>query len=243
MEFLEYLLLAGSAFLGSVISAIVGMIGGVVLLSLMTFFLPLSVVVPIHGIVQLASNLSRLIGLRQHLVKKILYPTMLTLPIGTALGTLILDRILHQEVFYLLIVALIFYVLFKPKKMPSLQIPYWAFAVLGFVVGVLNPIIGAIGPIYGPFLLRDDLIKEEIIATQAAMQALAHVLKVPAFLYLGFKYQEHLLLFVIMISAVVLGTKYGIVLFKRISDEKFRLFYRASLLFAALRLLYKAAGG
>ncbi len=127
--------------------------------------------------------------------------------------------------------------------MPSLQIPYWAYSILGLFVGVLNPIIGAIGPIYGPFLLRDDLIKEEIIATQATLQAVSHLMKIPAFLYLGFRYEEHLLLFIIMILAVILGTKYGIRLFKRINEENFRLFYRAALLFAAIRLLYKAAGG
>ena len=48
------------------ISGILGMAGGVTLLGVMTALLPAPVVVPLHGIVQLASNWTRTWAFRRH---------------------------------------------------------------------------------------------------------------------------------------------------------------------------------
>ena len=67
---------------------------------------------------------------------------------------------------------------------------------------------GATGPLLAPFFLRDDFEKENVIATKAACQFWLHLLKIPAFLTLGFNYLEHAPLLVCLIVAVIVGT-YG----------------------------------
>ena len=53
------------SFFTSAFTAIIGMGGGIVLISLMPGLLPVQAVVPVHGVVQLASNTSRAaLGLR-----------------------------------------------------------------------------------------------------------------------------------------------------------------------------------
>ncbi|MEZ4743542.1 MAG: sulfite exporter TauE/SafE family protein [Bdellovibrionota bacterium] len=235
-----WLILTFSAVFTSVISAVIGMAGGIVLLSIMTFFLDLSTIVPIHGFVQLTSNFSRSLRLRQHIEKRILIPTIIGLPIGTFISTQIIRSVSNKEIFYFLIATLIFYVLFKPKKLPQLKIPFWSFGILAIVVGILGPLIGATGPLMAPFYLRNDLNKEQIVATKASAQMAGHLLKVPAFLYLGFDYSKYLLLILLMSIGVIIGTNVGVSILSKINESTFRLTFRTALFIAACRITYKA---
>ena len=54
-----WVLLAVVAFATATVSGVLGMAGGIALLGVMAMLLPAPAVVPIHGAVQLASNLSR----------------------------------------------------------------------------------------------------------------------------------------------------------------------------------------
>ena len=56
MELLELSVLAGAALATSILSAVVGMAGGITLLSVMLLFLDPLVAIPLHGAVQLVSN-------------------------------------------------------------------------------------------------------------------------------------------------------------------------------------------
>ncbi len=233
-------LLTVSAVLASGISAVVGMAGGIVLLSIMTFFLDLSVIVPIHGIVQLVSNSTRSLSLFKDIHMKIFLPSLIGWPLGTLASVYILQSIENREIFYFLIAALIFYTVFKPKRLPALKIPFWSYALLTFVAGLLNPIIGATGPMLGPFFLRPDLNKQQVVATKAATQTVGHFLKIPAFLFLGFDYLNYWLLTLCMVLAVVIGTRLGVKVLKAISEKSFRIIFKSALLIAAVRILYKA---
>ncbi len=237
---LALIVLCLSALLASTISAVIGMAGGIILLSIMTFFLDLSVIIPVHGIVQMVSNSTRAFSLKESIETRILFPSIFGLMVGTALSTQLIRWIPNREYFYILIAALILYVLFKPKKTPSLKIPFWSFGILSLFVGILSPIVGAIGPILAPFYLRDDLSKEQIVATKAATQTFGHFLKIPAFLYLGFDYWNYLDLIIVMIIAVIVGTKIGVRILKKVEERTFRFIFRAALLIAALRLIYKS---
>ena len=55
----EISILAGAALATSMLSAIVGMAGGIILLSVMLLFLDPLVAIPLHGVIQLISNGSR----------------------------------------------------------------------------------------------------------------------------------------------------------------------------------------
>ena len=54
------LILAVAAFLTATVSGVIGFGGGMLLIAIMPMFLPPLAVVPVHGVVQLASNASRM---------------------------------------------------------------------------------------------------------------------------------------------------------------------------------------
>lgn len=233
------LILSLFAILTSIISAVIGMAGGIVLLSFMTFFLTLEIIIPVHGIVQLASNGSRALYLLQNVHRGIIAWFALGAPIGAFVSAYFIQKLDDERLPLILIAALIFYVLFKPKKLPPLKIPIPAFALVGLATGFLGLLIGAVGPLLAPFFLRDDLKKEEIIGSKAACQVLVHTMKVPAFLYLGFAYQDHIFLIAAMVIGALIGTKLGVIALGKLDENIFRWIYRTALLAAAIRLIYK----
>lgn len=233
-------LLALMAFLTSGLSAVVGMAGGITLLSFMTFFLPFQQIVPIHGVVQLVSNSTRAIVLRKNVMITIFLYFMGGSGIGTFVSTWLVWEVLSPSIPMLMISALIFYSVFRTSKLPPLKIPFWGFAILGLVAGFLGPIIGAVGPLLAPFFLRDDFTKEQIIATKASVQLVGHFFKLPAFMIVGFDYLDHINLIVIMSLMAILGTNVGVTILKKIKDKHFQIVFKSALFISALRLIWKA---
>ncbi len=227
------------AIVTSIISAIIGMGGGILLLAIMTFFLPIQLAIPIHGIVQLVSNSSRVYLLRKHVRWKFFKYFVVGLPIGASLSTVLLMKLLEKEHIYILLVSLIAYALFKPKKLPELKVkpPLWIF--IGIGTGISAILVGAVGPLIAPFFLRSDFTKEEIISTKAVMQTSAHLIKIPAFLFLEFNYSEYISLTVLMGISAIIGTKLGVLVLDKVDNKLFLILYKLFLGIAGLRILYK----
>lgn len=229
-----------ATFLTATLSGLIGMAGGVTLLAIMTFFLEVQVIVPIHGSVQLVSNASRSVFLKENIVWWIFFPFALFAPLGSFVAYSFLKQIASEEFFLIPMALIIFYVLFRPKNVPAIRMGRFGFSVLGFFAGVLSPLMGATGPLLAPFFLRDDLSKESIIATKAVTQTWTHLLKIPVFLGLAFPYHDYMLLIGVMAVMATLGSRYGTYLLGKIPEDVFRLMYRVALALAAFRLLYKA---
>ena len=229
------------SFFTSALSAATGMGGGVLLFTVMTFYFPVSVIIPIHGVIQFFNNLLTLMFLRGHLLKSLLKPFILGSLPGILLGAWLLDRIIQTSFPQMIILALILYSLFRPKKLPDLELQHKNFVWVGFVTGLLGIIAGAIDPVLAPFFVRKDLNKEQIIANKAAMQAFVHFTKIPVFLYLGFDYVPYLGFCLLTNLACVLGTRFGIAMLRRMSENVFLKVFKAALLATGLRMLYKLA--
>ena len=224
--------------LTSAISGAVGMAGGVLLLSAMTFFIPVATIVPIHGVVQLVSNSSRFVLLRKHLRRKIIWAFSLGLPIGAIPSALIISNIEHKHFFFLGISIIIFLSLFKPKDL-RFHIKEQYFFFIGIAVGFLGLFVGATGPFIAPFFLNNNFSKKEIVANKACIQTLGHLIKIPAFMSLNFNYGPHMSLMCLLSLGAIGGTFLGVSILKKINENIFRKIFRVALLFAAFRLLFK----
>ncbi|MDH5581267.1 MAG: TSUP family transporter, partial [Bdellovibrionales bacterium] len=123
--------------------------------------------------------------------------------------------------------------------LPQLKIPKWSFSLLGLFVGSLSLFIGAIGPVIAPFFIRDDLGKEEIVATKSFMQMGGHFLKIPAFFALGFEYGPYFTPLFSMVIMTIIGTKFGVIILKSINEKLFTIIYKVILFTAGVKLLFK----
>jgi len=215
------LLLAAAALVTATLSGFLGMAGGVTLVGLMTLIVAPPLVIPLHGVVQLASNFTRTLAFLRHVYWRILAYYAVPMAVGVLLASMVWSGG-KMEWFKPLIGAYLVVFLVLRRLKPKLRNPpMWNYAVLGLVTGFLAIFVGATGPFIAPFFLRDDFDKEQVIATKAVCQAWAHLLKLPAFLALGFDYAPHVGLLAIMIACVVAGTLLGKALLSRVSREGF----------------------
>ena len=81
---METYFLIGVSFLTSTFTGIIGIGGGLMLISVMPGLLPAAAIVPVHGAVQLASNSSRVFFGLRHIEWRIFWPFLA----GAALGAI-----------------------------------------------------------------------------------------------------------------------------------------------------------
>ncbi len=229
-----------SVLLTSIISGIIGMGGGALLLAVMTFYYTLDVIVPIHGIIQLSANSSRTFMLRKNLNWKLILPLVIGTCFGMFLAVMIKKTTVIDDKYPLsIVVLLISYVVFKPKKMPQIKIPFWAFSIVGFFTGLMAIFVGAIGPFLAVFFIRDDLTKEEIVSNKSFSQMILHLLKIPSFIYLGFDYIGYISVWGPMILATFIGTYIGVNALGKMNEELFRKIFKVTLFVAGVKILHK----
>ncbi len=226
-----------ACFATATVSAILGMAGGVTLLGFMTALLPAPVVVPLHGIVQLASNWTRTWAFRKHVRWPIFFAFMVPAVLGVAIAASIWAD-LRLTWFRAWIGAFILFFLVWRRYKPKLRNPpVWSYAALGLAAGLLAIFVGATGPFLAPFFLRDDFDNEEVIATKAVCQTWLHLLKIPAFLALSFDYSPYAMVLAALVAAVIGGTYFGKHLLSMISKERFVFWFQFVLALLAVYLI------
>ena len=227
------------SFFTSALSAATGMGGGVLLFTVMTLYFPLNVIIPIHGVIQFFNNFLTLNFLRPHLKKSLMLPFLMGSIPGIILAACFVNKIIKTNAPQMIILALIIYSLFRPKRLPDLQLQHKNFFWVGLITGFLGIIAGAIDPVLAPFFVRKDLTKEEVIANKAAMQAIVHFSKIPVFLFLGFDYLPFLSFCLITNVACFFGTRFGILMLQKMSEDVFLKVFKFALAATGLRMLYK----
>jgi uncharacterized membrane protein YfcA len=221
---------------------VLGMAGGAMLLAVMLLFLDPIEAIPIHGLVQLASNTSRTVAHARVIRLDLLGPfAILILPGALLASPLVVNAPadglrLAIGIFVLISTWRSRWLLLglKPEHLPKRP----RFALLGAVTGFLSPLVGATGPFIAPFFLGIGLTRFELIGTKAACQAITHLAKMLVFGILGFAFLGYLPLIVGMVVSVILGTALGTRVLHHVTDERFIQLYRIALTLVAIRLVW-----
>lgn len=233
------LLLSLAIACASMITSITGMAGGVLMFAAMSVYMPVRPLVAIHGVVQVFNNAARSWFLRRSIRWSMCIPFGIGAVIGATLTTLFIVQYIGEFFPLLILVGLILYTLFKPKRMPQMKVKDGSFFWVGIATGALGIIAGAIDPLLAVFFLRDDLTKEEIVSNKSLMQMFAHLTKIPAYLYLGFSFIDNAWLILVLSLAAVIGARLGVIVLGYISSRVFFALMKAALLIAAIRISYQ----
>jgi uncharacterized membrane protein YfcA len=237
----EAIVLLSAAFATSMLSAIIGMAGGITLLSIMLLFFDPIAAVPLHGVIQLVSNGSRSYIQRRHIDWRIAGAFgVLLLPMGL-LGVQVALRT-PPPLGKALIGAFVLTATWRPTWLrihppEAGGHPGRRFLLLGGAVGFVNSLLGATGPLIAPFFLNLGLSRQALVGTKAACQMLGHVSKAIVFGLIGFAYADHLVLLATMSLMVIAGTWVGSQLLERVNERLFLGLYKTVLTLVALRLL------
>ena len=124
------------------ITSLAGAGGGTILLAYMLQFINPLVAIPIHGTVQLTSNIARVFLFRKYLVWKLIIPFCMFLPFGVYLGLTIFQNLDSQKIKFLIGAFIISTIVFQNiKKNKKVRIPINFYYILGFFTGVMNMLV------------------------------------------------------------------------------------------------------
>ena len=233
------ILLSLAIMLASMITSVTGMAGGVLMFAAMSLYMPVRPLVAIHGTVQIFNNAARSWFLRSNIRWSMCLPFSIGAILGAIVTTLFIVEYVGELFPLLLLLGLIAYTLFKPKRMPQLKVRDSSFFWVGIATGSLGIIAGAIDPLLAVFFIRDDLSKEEVVCNKSVMQLIAHMTKIPAFLYLGFSFLDNAELIAVLSVAAVIGAKLGVVVLRYINNQIFFALMKVALFCAAGRIVYQ----
>ena len=224
------------AFFSSMLTAVLGIGGGVLLISLMPGLLPAAAVVPVHGVVQLASNVSRALFALEHVEWRLFGAYVAGAAAGAAVGARFVVA-LPEGVLPLLLGAFILFVTWTPG-LKTVRVP-GRFFTTGAIQTFVSLFVGAAGPLVSPMLLREGLTRDRIVATHAVMMSALHALKLAAFAALGFAFGPYLPLLAGMVVSATLGSWAGTRLRAHVPEERFRFLFKGLLTLLALRLILR----
>ncbi|MEM7045872.1 MAG: sulfite exporter TauE/SafE family protein, partial [Pseudomonadota bacterium] len=227
-----------SSGLTSFIAGAFGLGGGIVLLAIMGSLMPVTTMIPVHGVVQLGSNAGRALMMLKNISTGILLPFLMGSLIGGAVGGLVVIRMPPE----LLQIGLGVFVLWSIwGRLPALASGRWAMAITGLISTFLTMFFGATGVFVASMVRTLGFDRLTFVASHAACMTLQHGIKVIAFGLLGFAFGDYAPLMLAMIASGVLGTYIGRLVLKRTPDERFQLILNGLLTIMALRLLWQGA--
>lgn len=241
MQLSLWLELSLVALLTSAVSGVMGMAGGMLLLTIMLLRLDPALVIPIHGVVQLVSNASRAFLLRDHMRWPVVWRFAWPLVPAGALGCSLLSTLPEGGSRVLIGVFTLTATWTKAFFRIAGGSGARALPVGGALVGFFSVLVGATGPLLAPFVVALELTAKGTIATLAACQVLQHAVKVALFGVLGFDVAGNLLPCALLCCAAIAGSMLGTRLLDRIPEKPFRLLIKLVLTALALSQIWQGA--
>ena len=218
--------------------AVGGVAGGVILFTVMLDFFPAKDVIPLHGLIQIANNISRTVFGMHHVEWRIVFQYVVGAVLGALLGAQFLSGIRWDQA-PLWMSIFILTATWMPT-LPRVPEPPVKFTLLGIFQTALSLFIGVTGPINIPFLLRENLPRDRVVITHAVQMTAMHVMKVITFGFLGFTLSPYLTLLGGILLAVTLGSYLGTIVRQYVPESIFRIALKWLITVLCLRLLFKA---
>jgi len=242
---LEIVVVGVAALLTSILSAVAGLGGGVILLLVIAQFVAPTIAIPIQGAIQLVSNGSRAALLRSQISWPVVgWASILLFP-ASLLGVAVATS-LPEDVLRLALAAFVLVLAWRPDLLKSdarSRTPDDAKFMLvgvGAASGLLNSTVGASGPVTSPFLKAVTASHKAFVASAAMTQVLAHISKLVAFSAQGWSISDYWDTIAVGVAGVIVGSWIGTRLLDRVSEANLDLLFKVVLTALAARVIFTA---
>lgn len=232
-----------AAFATAALSGLAGAGGGTILIGvLFAAGIPPVLAVPLHAVVQLASNASRTVAYS----KQVRWKGALIFCLGAVPAPFIVAPLLaaaNPDWIRLIMAAFIIWALLPRLAFGQNWSDRGAMGAAGVLSGGVGAVVGATGLLIAPLFLRPGWSPPATIGTLALCQALGHLAKVFAFLAVGVAVWAYPLLLGGMVMGVIAGTAVGRWAHQYLPAERFKTLFRAILAVLVAKLLFDAITG
>lgn len=233
-------LLVAFSFLTSMTTAAISLGGGAMMIAVMSLVWPAAVAVPVHGAVQLGSNVGRTL----HRLRHVQWHLVGWFVLGSALGSIAGGQVvaaLPDHIFRGLIGLFLIYAAWGPKPRDGANSPI-ATVAAGAATAGLGMIVGASGPLVAA-ALRRLADRRQLVGTHAFLMSAQHIFKGVVFAALGFGFAPFVSLILAMIVSGFAGTLTGGLLLDRLPERAFRIVFRVVMTLIAFDLIRRALFG
>jgi uncharacterized protein len=223
--------LAAASFLTSLLTAAVGIGGGLGLLSVMPSFMPMAAVIPLHGMTQFVSNASRFVFDYRNAESHLLPAYFSGACLGSLVGYFFIGRIpdlyLSAAPLFCTWTGLV----------ANLGRLFTNFFSIAFVQTFLSLFVASVGLISQPVLIKQGLPKNRVIVTHAMQMSVLHGLKVATFVAVGFPFLRYWEIVAVMVAASAAGTYMGGFFRDQIPEKLGVLGLKAGITFFACKMI------
>ncbi|MCC2605796.1 sulfite exporter TauE/SafE family protein [Planctobacterium marinum] len=219
----------------SAIAGVVGFGGGMLLIAILPVFLNPALIIPIHGITQIASNSSRMVFSLSH-VRWALFPKFF---IGSLFGVLLFGYILLSVPTTYVPLAIGVYILLNlwSAHFADFIKRFESYYLIGFLQTGLGLVVGATGPLSLSVLTKELDSKDDIIATSSMFMTISHLAKIPVFAYVTAELFSNVELLLFMVAGAILGSFIGTKLRLAVPNEHIILAIKILLTLLAVRMI------
>ncbi len=241
---MDIYLLALITLFTSAFAAIMGQGGGLMLMGVLAGSVPASSLIAAHGIIQASSNGSRAFIAKKHINWPIIFPVSLGILLGAVFIVPFIPVLNWQWMQGLIALYILWltwgYLLPKPSWHSLKPTSHQALLKLGVLQGSLGMALGATGPLGNALLLNLGLKKDAIIATNAFIMLLSHLVKIIFFSIMGVQLIRQADLLIYLSLAAIAGSFLGSFFRQRLPEAIFLPLFKAVLTLLALRMLLLA---
>ncbi|MBI78386.1 MAG: hypothetical protein CMM53_11505 [Rhodospirillaceae bacterium] len=217
-----------------------GAAGGLVMMVGLASIFPPVISIPLHTIVQLGGNASRVLFMWKYIMRPVLLPFVIGGVLGSVLGANIFISLPVAILQGLLGISVLIF-LWMPviNQMGGRR---HRFAIIGFFATFLGVFVSATGTLVAPFVASEAQDRRNHVATFSTLMAIVHILKLIAFGFLGFALADYWPLMLSMVCAAVAASYVGSKALHHMKERNFRVIFKTICTFLALRLIWIAMG-
>lgn len=214
----------------STLSGVFGMAGGMILMGVMAWALPVSAAMMLHGATQAASTGSRAVLHWRHIKWELLGGYLVGAGLAAALFAAF-RFVPSKAVIFLTLGLLPFAANAVPASLALDITKRGASSICGFIVTSFQLIAGVSGPALDMFYARSPLTRHEVVASKAVSQTLGHLIKLVYFgVLVGVARGEPVAqavhipwwVYALLAAAAMVGTLAGKQVLDRLPDNHFR---------------------
>lgn len=229
-----------SALVASVLAAVAGFGGAVIMLPVLVWAVGIQDAIPILTIAQLIGNLSRVIFNRQELKWPVVWRFTLGAVPAAVIGGIIFATAPAAALVRILGVFLIVMVIYRHTHWgKNARLTLRGFVPLGAASGILSAVLGTVGPFAAPFFLSFGLIKGAYIGTEAMTAVIMHITKLGVYGSYALIGIRTLLIGIAIGIVMILGTYLGKRLLNKVPEHIFPYIIEGTMLIAGIIFLVR----
>jgi hypothetical protein len=182
----QWLFILSAALIASIVAAIAGTGGGIILLPVLVSVFGIRDAIPMYAVAQLIGNLSRVVLNRQSVQLSVVFWFCVGAIPFSILGAWLFTKLQDNNLLNILGAFLILSVVWRHLNgRPITTFNSKFFALIGAIFSIISAIVGSAGPFLAPFYLSYGLVKGAFIGTEALGTAAMHITKLASYQGLG----------------------------------------------------------